>query len=130
MEISIKLELDAEQVLLEESLRKTEEVVLDFQKELIYEIVTKRFSDQYIKRQKRLNALKSPFIKVREILQEVLGENIEKINTQEYIDTTPVDVEKKNTRKNLSCLSYEESINYLVNVNKHGLRKTNSSKEY
>ena len=127
MEISIKLDIDTELVRMEENLRNTEEVVLSFQKELIYEIVTKQFSDQYIRRQKRINTLKSPFTKAREILQEILGENMEKIMTEEYIDLTPVDIEKKNTKEILSHLSYEESIKYLLDVNKHGLKKTNTS---
>ena len=114
---------------MEESLRKTEEIVLSFQKELIFEIVTKQFSDQYIKRQRRINAIKSPFAKVRGILQEVLGENIEKMETEEYIDMIPVEVEKKKTKKYLTNLSYEEYIKYLLDVKKHGLKKTNTIKE-
>jgi len=114
---------------MEESLGRTEDVVLSFQKELIYEIVTNQFSDQYIKRQRRLNTIKSPFIKAREILQEILGENIEKIETEEYIDMTPVEVEKKKSRKILTHLSYEESIKYLLGANKHGLKQMNTKKD-
>ena len=114
---------------MEESLVKTEEIVLNFQKDLIYEVVTNQFSDQYIKRQKRLNNIISPFKKAREILQDMLGENIEKIETEDYIDMTPVEIEKKKSKKIISHLSYEESVKYLFDAKKHGLKQTNSKKE-
>ena len=128
MEISINQEIETAWVYLEESLRKTNEEVIQFQKELIYEVVTKQFSDQYIRKQRRLNSLKSPFIKARELLQEMLGENIEKIATEEYIDMSPVEIEKDNTREILENLSYEESVKYIIEANKNGLKKTNIRK--
>ena len=128
MEISINQEIETARVYLEESLRKTNEEVIQFQKELIYEVVTKQFSDQYIRKQRRLNSLKSPFMKARELLQEMLGENIEKIATEEYIDMSPVEIEKDNTREILENLSYEESVKYIIEANKNGLKKTNIRK--
>jgi len=128
LEISINQEIETAWVYLEESLRKTNEEVIQFQKELIYEVVTKQFSDQYIRKQRRLNSLKSPFIKARELLQEMLGENIEKIATEEYIDMSPVEIEKDNTREILENLSYEESVKYIIEANKNGLKKTNIRK--
>ena len=103
--------------------------MLSFQKDLIYDIITKQFSDQYIRRQKRINTLKSPFTKAREILQDIIGENVEKIKTEEYIDMTPVDIENTKAKEILSHLSYKESIKYLLDVSKHGLKKTNTIKE-
>jgi hypothetical protein len=67
-------------------------------------------------------------MKARELLQEMLGENIEKIATEEYIDMSPVEIEKDNTREILENLSYEESVKYIIEANKNGLKKTNIRK--
>ena len=124
--ISINHEIKANYVLIETELEKTNQVILGFEKELIYSIVTEKYSRQYINRQRRINALKSPFRRVREILQDALGENMEKIRIDEVLDLGTLENEKKRTWQIISNFSYIECVTYLGDVKKHGLKRANN----
>jgi len=128
--ISINHEIEATYVLIETELEKTNQVIFDFEKELIYRIVTEKYSRQYINRQRRINALKSPFIRLKEILQDVLGENMEKIRIEEVLDLSELENEKKRTWQIISNFSYIECLTFLSDVKKHGLKTANKKWEY
>ena len=50
---------------------------------------------------------------------------MENIQIEEVIDFSPVELEKKVTKKILSKLSYSECLTYLSDTKKHGLKNTN-----
>lgn len=123
--ISINHEINSTFILHETDLKKTEQIILDKERDLIYRVVLEKYTKQYVNRQRRINTIKSPFKKARIILQDLLGENMENIQIEEVIDFSPVELEKKVTKKILSKLSYSECLTYLSDTKKHGLKNTN-----
>ena len=123
--ISIKNDLETDYVSLAYELEKTNPNILNKYKELIYEVIADRYTKQFMRNQRRINALKSPFRIVKSALQEVLGENIEPVMVEEVIDTTQLENEKNKSREILENLSYQECLNFLQTANKHGLKRAN-----
>ena len=123
--ISINHDLESTYISMEKNLEKADQVILGYEKELIYRVVIEKFSKQFINRQRRINSIKSPFIRAREILQEVLGENMEAIRIEEVIDLSPLEKEKELAWEIISNLSYIECVTYFDNTKKHGLKKAN-----
>ena len=124
--ISIKNDIESVLDSLENNLEKTNPILLGNIKDLIYQTVIKNYTEQFKTRQRRINAIKSPFKKVRELLHEIIGENIESEKSEEIIDTTILETEKEITKDILNNLSYHDCINYLKYSNKHGLKKANN----
>ena len=125
--ISIKKNIESELVSLEYNMEKTNSVLLADIKNMIYQTVTKKYTEQFIKRQRRINVIKSPFKKVRNILQDVIGENIESLKAEEMMDTTLLEEEKSVTREILNSISYTDCLDFLKYSNKHGLKKANNT---
>ena len=123
--ISINNEIKSTFILLETDLTKTDQVILKHERDLIYTVVIEKYTKQYINRQRRINSIKSPFKRARNILQEILGENMEKIQIEEVVDLLPLETEKKVTKDITSKLSYSECFTYLSDTKKHGLKNTN-----
>ena len=98
--ISINDEINSTLIDFEMDLRVTNKQVETFQKEILYRVITEGYKSEYIKRQRRINSLKSPFIKVKGILQSILGENIEEMHEEEVIDLEGLFEENKRTRRN------------------------------
>lgn len=106
-------------------LRVTNKQVETFQKEILYRVITEGYKSEYIKRQRRINSLKSPFIKVKGILQSILGENIEEMHEEEVIDLEGLFEENKRTRIMLNELNYKNCILYFDDTVKFGLNRAN-----
>ena len=125
--ISINDEINSALLRLEINIKETISVTEKYQKDLLYKIITVKYRDQYINRQRRINTLKSPFIKAREALHGLLGDNIEKIRVEEYIDTSGLEEEYKKTKKIMNELNYRQMINYYHDALKHGLNRANNN---
>jgi hypothetical protein len=123
--ISINDEIESILTSLEKNLEETNRVTERYQKEILYGIITEKYKTQFIKRQRRINALKSPFIKARGVLQGILGENIEEIREEEIIDLSGLEKENRRTKIMMNTLNYRESIEYYKDTSKHGLNKAN-----
>jgi hypothetical protein len=99
--------------------------MLEYQKHVLFNVIVEKHHQLFIKRQRRINALKSPFIKARGVLAGILGENIEEINSEEVIDTSGFDEEKKRTSEIMDSLSYQKYLEYYNDTLKYGLNRTN-----
>lgn len=124
--ISIENEINSTLSLLEGSLNKTTPVIEVYQKDLLYKIITLNYRDKYINRQRRIYTLKSPFFKAREALHGMLGDNIEKISVEEYIDTSVLEEENKKTKNVINALDYRQIIHYFHDTLKQGLKRANN----
>ncbi len=125
MVISINDDIESTLSNLENNLRKTNKVTLEYEKDLLYSLITEKHRNQFIKRQNRINALKSPFIKARGVLQGILGENIEEIRVVEVLDLSGLEEENQRTKKIIYLLSHSESLEYFNDTNKYGLNRAN-----
>ena len=123
--ISINDDIESTLSNLENNLRKTNKVTLEYEKDLLYSLITEKHRNQFIKRQNRINALKSPFIKARGVLQGILGENIEEIRVVEVLDLSGLEEENQRTKKIIYLLSHSECLEYFNDTNKHGLNRAN-----
>lgn len=124
--ISINNDIETLYVSFEGNLKKTNEVILNNNKELIFKVVTAKYTRQFIKKQRRINTLKSPFKKIKTLLQEIIGENIEKVQIEEVIDTTQLENEKRITLEIIQNLLYSECLRFLLDINKYGLKQANT----
>lgn len=125
--ISINDEIESTLTSFEKSLEKTNRVTERHQKEILYEIITEKHKTQFIKRQRRINAIKSPFIKARGVLQGILGENIEEIREEEVIDLSGLEKEKRRTKILMDRLDHRERIEYYIDTLKGGLNRANKT---
>jgi hypothetical protein len=123
--ISINDDIESTLSNLENNLRKTNKVTLEYEKDLLYSLITEKHRNQFIKRQNRINALKSPFIKARGVLQGILGENIEEIQVVEVLDLSGLEEENQRTKKIIYLLSHSECLEYFNDTNKYGLNRAN-----
>ena len=123
--ISINDEIKITISKLEKNLEITNRVTEAYQKDILYQVITEKYKSQYIKRQRRINALKSPFIKARGVLQGILGENIEEINDEEVINFDGLIEENERTRIILDRLNFHECIEYFEDTLKYGLNRAN-----
>jgi len=112
---------------LERNLEVTNRVTERYQKEILYEIIIKKNKTKYIKRQRRIIALKSPFVKARGALQGILGENIEEIHEEEVIDLSGLEVENQRTKIIMNTLNILESIEYYKDTIKYGRNRANKT---
>lgn len=127
MEISINEEIEFFNLNLEKHLEKTNTIAERHHKNLLYSKIIEKHKDQYIKRQKRIIAFKSPFVKARGVLQGILGESIENIQEEEVIDLTGLKEENQKTRNIINTLNYRESIKYFGDTQKHNLNRVNKN---
>jgi len=123
--ISINDEIKITLSKLEKNLELTNRVTEAYQKDILYKVITEKYKSQYIKRQRRINALKSPFIKARGVLQGILGENIEEIHDDEVINFDGLIEENERTRIILDRLNFRECIEYFEDTLKYGLNRAN-----
>ena len=123
--ISINDEIDATLQFLEKSLQETNNHIESYQKEILHSEITKKNIDRYIKRQRRINSLKSPFRKARGVLQGILGESIEEIQDEELIDTSSLDEEHEVAKSILDDHTYTECIEFFKQVQKNNLNRVN-----
>jgi hypothetical protein len=125
--MSINDEIKSTLSSLERNLEVTNRVTEIFQKEILYEIIIKKSKTKYVRRQRRIIALKSPFVKARGALQGILGENIEEIHEEEVIDLSGLEEENRRTKKIMSTLNILESIEYYKDTLKYGRNRTNKT---
>ena len=125
--MSINDEIESTLTSLERNLDVTNRVTERFQKEILYEIIIKKSKTKFIKRQRRIIALKSPFVKVRGALQGILGENIEEIHEEEVIDLSGLEVENQRTKIIMNTLNILESIEYYKDTIKYGRNNANKT---
>ncbi len=123
--ISINDEIESTLTSLERNLEVTNRVTERYQKEILYEIIIKKNKTKFIKRQRRIIALKSPFIKARGVLQGILGENIEEIREEEVIDLSGLEEENRRTKILMNTLNILESIEYYKDTLKYGWNRAN-----
>ncbi len=123
--ISINDDIESTLTSLEKSLELTNRVTERHQKEILYEVITEKYKTQFIKRQRRINAIKSPFIKARGVLQGILGENIEEIREEEVIDLSGIEKENRRTKSLMDILDHRERIEYYLDTLKGGLNRAN-----
>ena len=125
--MSINDEIESTLTSLERNLDVTNRVTERFQKEILYEIIIKKSKTKFIKRQRRIIALKSPFVKVKGALQGILGENIEEIHEEEVIDLSGLEEENRRTKTIMSTLNILESIEYYQDALKYGRNRANKT---
>ena len=123
--ISINDEIESTLTSLERNLEVTNRVTERYQKEILYEIIIKKNKTKFIKRQRRIIAFKSPFIKARGVLQGILGENIEEIREEEVIDLSGLEEENRRTKIIMNTLNILESIEYYKDTLKYGRNRAN-----
>ena len=102
--IYIKNDIESVYTALERLLEDTNPIILEHNRELIFKVVVENHKAQFIRRQHRINSLMSPIRIVRELLQEIIGENVEKVQLEEVINLTPIKEDINNTRKILNNL--------------------------
>jgi len=125
--MSINADIESTLTSLERNLDVTNRVTERFQKEILYEIIIKKSKTKFIKRQRRIIALKSPFVKARGALQGILGENIEEIHEEEVIDLSGLEVENQRTKIIMNTLNILESIEYYKDTIKYGRNRANKT---
>lgn len=125
--MSINDEIESTLTRLERNLEETNRVTERYQKEILYKIIIKKNKTKFIKRQRRIIALKSPFIKARGALQGILGENVEKINEEEVIDLSGLEEENRRTKIIMNTLNILESIEYYKDTLKYGRNRANKT---
>ena len=125
--MSINDEIESTLTRLERNLEETNRVTERYQKEILYKIIIKKNKTKFIKRQRRIIALKSPFIKARGALQGILGENVEKINEEEVIDLSGFEEENRRTKIIMNTLNILESIEYYKDTLKYGRNRANKT---
>ena len=125
--MSINDEIQSTLTSLERNLDVTNRVTERFQKEILYEIIIKKSKTKFIKRQRRIIALKSPFVKARGALQGILGENIEEIHEEEVIDLSGLEEENRRTKTLMNTLNILESIEYYKDTLKYGRNRANKT---
>ena len=125
MGISINKEVDASLLLFQNSLKANNIVSDAFQRDILYNVIIKKNISRYVKRQNQINSLKSPFIKIRGVLQGIIGESIEEIKEEEIIDLSSLDEVHQTTRLILDRLEYLECIDYYKDAMKSNLNRVN-----
>lgn len=125
--MSINDEIKSTLSSLERNLEVTNRITERFQKEILYEIIIIKGKSKYVKRQRRIIALKSPFVKARWALQGILGENIEEIHEEEVIDLSGLEEENRRTKTIMSTLNILESIEYYKDTLKYGRNRANKT---
>ena len=125
--MSINDEIESTLTRLERNLEETNRVTERYQKEILYKIIIKKNKTKFIKRQRRIIALKSPFIKARGVLQGILGENIEEIHEEEVIDLSGLEEENRRTKIIMNTLNILESIEYYKDTLKYGRNRANKT---
>jgi len=125
--MSINSEIESTLTSLERNLGLTNRITEGFQKEILYEIIIKKSKTKFIKRQRRIIALKSPFVKAKGALQGILGENIEEIHEEEVIDLSGLEEENRRTQTIMSTLNILESIEYYKDTLKYGRSRANKT---
>ena len=125
--ISINDDVESTLLILEHDLEETNIHIKFFHKELLHRVIASKNIDRFIKRQRRINYLKSPFIKARGVLQSILGESIEEIRDEEVIDLSSLDEEQDVARNILDNHSYPECIEYFKEALKNSVTKANKT---
>ena len=125
--MSINADIESTLTSLERNLDVTNRVTERFQKEILYEIIIKKSKTKFIKRQRRIIAIKSPFVKAKGALQGILGENIEEIHEEEVIDLSGLEVENQRTKIIMNTLNILESIEYYKDTIKYGRNRANKT---
>ncbi len=122
---SISREIESSLLSLEEKLGETEEVVERHQRELLFRIIKEKHREQYIKNQRRIEALKSPFKSALGALQSIFGEEQEKEEEGE-IDTSVLEEDFEATRKHIDGMSYEQVLEFFHDFSRMGLKRANN----
>ena len=122
---SISREIESSLLSLEEKLGETEEVVERHQRELLFRIIKEKHREQYIKNQRRIEALKSPFKSALGALQSIFGEEQEKEEEGE-IDASVLEEEFEATRKHIDGMSYEQVLEFFHDFSRMGLKRANN----
>ena len=123
--ISINTDVNYLNDKLKNNLKKTEKIVEIYQKQFLYSVIVQEYKKQYIKNQRRIYVVKSPILTVKNILQNILGENIENLDFIESLDFSVLDEENSRTKNIIDKLNYNSYIKYYDEINKYGLKKTN-----
>ena len=125
MGISINKEIDASLLIFQNSLEANNIVTDAFQREILYNVIVKKNISRYVKRQNQINSLKSPFVRIRGVLQGIIGESIEEIKEEEIIDLSSLDEIHVTTKEILNRLEYLECIDYYMDAMKSNLNRVN-----
>jgi hypothetical protein len=122
---SISREIESSLLSLEEKLGETDEVVERHQRELLFRIIKEKHREQYIKNQRRIEALKSPFKSALVALQSIFGEEQDKEEEGE-IDTSVLEEDFEATRKHIDGMSYEQILEFFHDFSRMGLKRANN----
>jgi hypothetical protein len=123
--ISIKQDLESTLLSFEENLAGTLSATEEYQKELILRLINEKYKNQFIKKQRRINALKSPFYTTLGLIRGILGGEQEEFKEKE-IDKSDLENEQIRTKEIINSLEYVQLINYFKDTVKQGLIKTNN----
>jgi hypothetical protein len=115
-------------------LEPTDIKISHMQKSIIHDAIIEKNIDRYVKRQRRIKSLKTPILKMRNVLQGIVGENIEVLHEEEFIDTSSQDEVHEFSKSILENLNFPDSIDYfhdvlrknLINTNKKWAKRTNN----
>jgi hypothetical protein len=123
---SISSEIESSLLSLEKKMEETSQVVETQQKEILFQIIKEKHREQYIKNQRRIEALRSPFASALGALQSIFGEEQEKEEEKREIDTSVLDEDFEATRKYLEGMNYEEVLEFFHYFSRMGLKRANN----
>ena len=113
-------------LLFENNVGSTDRVTDKYQRDILHRVIVNKNVDRYVKRQRKIQSLKSPFLKIKDTLQGILGENIEEIRDEELIDLSSQDDLHETSKKILESLEYLDCITYFKEAIKKNLKRTNN----
>lgn len=123
---SISKEIGSSLLSLEEKLGETDGVVERHQRELLFRIIKEKHREEYIKNQRRIKALKSPFKSALGALQSIFGDGQEKEEEKKEIDASVLEEDFEVTRMYLDNMSYEQVLEFFQDFMRMGLRRANN----
>lgn len=124
----IKNDVELTLLNLEQNMKETSAVAERYQKELIYQLLKRKHTQQYIDHQRRILALKSPLSTTMRALKNILGMEQKVQQPEEDIDTSILEAEFQNTREVLNTLTYTQVTDYYADALRHGLKHANNKR--
>ena len=113
-------------LLFKNSIESTNPVTDKFQREILHRVIVNENIDRYVKRQRQIKSLKSPFLKIKDTLHGIFGENFGEIRDEELIDLSSQDELHETSKKILKSLEYLDCITYFKDAIKNNLKRANN----
>lgn len=123
--ISINQDIESTLISLEENLAGTILATEKYQKDLLLRLINEKYRNQYITKQRRISALKSPFSTTLGVIRGIFRGKQEEFKKEE-IDMSSLEDECNRTMEIMNSLEHVQLINYFNDTVKLGLKKTNN----